>query len=306
MHTIEWMSSPFPAWLRRSPNTGLAIGGSAIALALVAGLVLAPPAGPPSRAEATIPPPPVVTTAEAAPASLSGGAVITLEGSRLEELTHVKVGGVPAEFEATDASATVVVPPSATYEAGTATLDLWDAAGRVESPDVEVVYEVQTPVDRQMAYAFAHWNDYNLEQYGNFNDWGGDCINFVSQTLVARGWQPTDDWFNDAQEDWAPAFVHVPSFDEWLRSHPEYGATTLTLDQRDQVKIGDVVLFDWDGDGSLDHAQVVSRVTTLADGSIRIGMVGHNLDSQYRDLDQALSADGQGGANATAFFWSIP
>ena len=289
-----------------SSRTTLALSGSAIALAVIAALAFAPPGSPSSRADATIPPPPKVTTAETATVSVSGGAVITLEGTRLEELTDVKVGGVRAQFEATDTSATVVVPPSATYHAGTATIDLWDAAGKVESPDVQVVYEVQSAVDRQMEYAFAHWNDYNLEQYGDFNEWGGDCINFVSQTLVARGWQPTDEWFNDAQEDWAPAFVHVPSFDAWLREHPEYGATTLTLDQRDQVKIGDVVLFDWEGDGSLDHAQVVSRVTTLADGSIRIGMVGHNLDSEYRDLDQALSADGQGGPNATAFFWSIP
>ncbi len=217
------------------------------------------------------------------------------------------MGGVRAEFAVTSPTeVTVVVPPSATYDAGTATVDAWQGARKVDSPDVEVVYEVQTAVDRQMQYAFDHWNDYNLAQYGDFNAWGGDCINFVSQTLVARGWQPTEDWFNDAQEDWAPAFVHVPSFDAWMREHPETGATTLTLDQRDQVKIGDVVLFDWEGDGSLDHAQVVSRVTTLADGSIRIAMVGHNLDSDYRDLDVALSPQGQGQAGATAFFWSIP
>ena len=307
MHTLEWMSSP--AWLLRSPHLRLAIGAAAVVLALIALIAAIGFASSTSQAvrpDAKTLPPPVVTAAETTTSSVSGGAVIALEGSRLEELTDVKVGGVQAQFEATDTSATVVVPPSATYDAGTATLALWDAAGKVDSPDVQVVYEVQSAVDRQMTYAFDHWNNYNLEQYGNFNDWGGDCMNFVSQTLVARGWEPTDDWFNDAQEDWAPAFVDVPSFDDWLRSHPEYGATTLTLDQRDQVKIGDVVLFDWDGDGSLDHAQVVSRVTKLANGEIRIGMVGHNLDSDYRDLDDALSSDGQGGANATAFFWSIP
>jgi putative amidase-like protein/IPT/TIG domain-containing protein len=287
-------------------RTMLTLTASAVALAAVAAAVVAPP-GSPSRPQADVYFPPVVTDAAATTAALAGGAVVTLEGTRLDELTDVKVGGVRAELEVTSpTTATVIVPPAATYDEGTAALELWHDARKVETPEVEVVYEVQTPVDRQMAYAFDHWNDYNLAQYGDFNEWGGDCINFVSQTLVARGWQPTDEWFNDAQQDWAPAFVHVPSFDAWLRSHPEYGVTTLTLDQRDQVKIGDVVLFDWEGDGSLDHAQVVSRVTTLADGSIRIAMVGHNVDSEYRDLDVALSSAGQGQPGATAFFWSIP
>jgi hypothetical protein len=293
------MSLPTP----RTARTALA--ASAVALAVIAALAFSPARAPLARSEAQIQLPPVVTSTLTATAPISGGAVLTLEGTRLDELTDVEVGGVHAEFHATSAtSATVVVPPAASYDAGTASLALWDSEGRIGSPDVEVVYESQSAVDRQMAYAFDHWNDYNLAQYGDFNEWGGDCINFVSQTLVARGWQPTEDWFNDAQEDWAPAFVHVPSFDAWLREHPEYGATTLTLDQRDQVKIGDVVLFDWEGDGSLDHAQVVSRVTTLGDGSIRIAMVGHNLDSDYRDLDAALATQGQAGA--TAFFWSIP
>lgn len=290
-----------------SPTPRAIAAIAVVALAVIAALVFAPHGVTSSRADSDSVPPPEVTSAVTATAALSGGAVISLEGTRLDEVTDVKVGGVRAQFSATSAtSATVIVPPAATYDAGTASVELWDGAGKVEAPDVEVVYEVETAVDQQMAYAFDHWNDYNLEQYGNFNEWGGDCMNFVSQTLVARGWQPTDEWFNDAQEDWAPAFVSATSFDEWLRSHPEYGATTLTLDQRDQVKIGDVVLFDWDGDGSLDHAQVVSRLTTHADGSIHIAMVGHNLDTDYRDLDVALSPKGQGQANATAFFWSIP
>lgn len=287
-------------------RTAVALTGSALALTVAATVLLLAP-GEGGRTGAAAEFPAKVTAAEASTAELSGGAVVTLEGIALDGLTEVTVGGVRAEFEVTSpTTATVTVPPAAAYDPGAALVEAWQGQRRVESVDVEVVYETQSPVDHQLAYAFDHWNDYNLAQYGDFNAWGGDCMNFVSQTLVARGWQPTEDWFNDAQESWAPAFVHVPSFDAWLESHPEYGATRLGLDEREQVKIGDVVLIDWEGDGSLDHAQVVSRITTLADGSIRIAMVGHNLDSDYRDLDVALSPAGQGQPGATAFFWSIP
>ena len=80
------------------------------------------------------------------------------------------------------------------------------------------------------------------------------------------------------------------------------GPNLATLDQRDQAKIGDLVVFDWDNNGSLDHIQVVSSITVV-DGVTEIGMVGHNLDSDYRDLDTVITVDHPG---ATGYFWSIP
>ncbi len=171
-------------------------------------------------------------------------------------------------------------------------------------PD-ELVDDRATPaVQQQLIYAVTYWNDYNTDLYGDFNEWGGDCQNFVSQTLVARGWKPNDEWFNDAQEDWAPAFVAVPSFDDYLREHPELGAVALTLDQRDQVKLGDVVVYDWDRDGSLDHIEVVTRIVHHDDGRITIATIGHSdINSWYRDLDHAITVEHPG---ALAYFWSIP
>jgi hypothetical protein len=124
----------------------------------------------------------------------------------------------------------------------------------------------------------------------------------VSQALLARGWTETPDWYNHAQQDWADAFVHVPSFVDWLDAHPEYGTSKLSLDERDKVKLGDLVVFDWDRDGSLDHIQMVSALVPTSAG-IEVKMVGHNLDSDYRDLDHAITVDEPGAA---AFFISIP
>ena len=281
-------------------------GGSGALGVVVATIVFAAPVGAKLTSDVDVVFPPKVTTAAATTAvSVSGGAVIPFEGSRLDELTEVTVGGVSAKFEVTsEKTATVVVPASATFDAGTAPVEFWDGESEIESPPVQVEYQAQSPVDQQMAYAFDHWNNYNVAEFGDFNPWGGDCVNFVSQTLLARGWVQTDDWYNDAQQSWTPSFVHVPSMDDWLRSNPDLGATILTLDQRDQVKVGDIVVMDWDGSGSLDHTQVVSRVSTREDGTIKIEMVGHNLDTDYRDLDVAFTEDGR--TQATAYFWSIP
>ncbi len=234
---------------------------------------------------------------------LSGGETVGILGIGLGAVTAVSFGGQPADLLAvTNTEVTVVVPHTIGYEPGEVAISLETSEGPVAG-DLTWQYVVASAVDRQLEYAFRHWNDYNLTYFGDFNAWGGDCMNFVSQTLLARGWGVTEEWFNNAQEEWGDAFVHVPSFDAWLSQHPEYGAVRLGLNDRDQAKIGDVVVFDWDGDGSLDHAQVISQVTTVGDET-RIAMVGHNMDTMYRDLDGALEL--QGGPHAQAWIWSIP
>ncbi len=234
---------------------------------------------------------------------LSGGETVGILGIGLGAVTAVSFGGQPADLLAvTNTEVTVVVPHTIGYEPGEVAISLETSEGPVAG-DLTWQYVVASAVDRQLEYAFRHWNDYNLTYFGDFNAWGGDCMNFVSQTLLARGWRVTEEWFNNAQEEWGDAFVHVPSFDAWLSQHPEYGAVRLGLNDRDQAKIGDVVVFDWDGDGSLDHAQVISQVTTVGDET-RIAMVGHNMDTMYRDLDGALEL--QGGPHAQAWIWSIP
>lgn len=243
--------------------------------------------------------------AELAPleGGLTGGETVTISGTDLETITRVTIGGEEAGSVTVVDSTTVtaVVPHSIDYVSGKVVeVEVLDASGvvAVASP-LTYTYTAITAIDRQLEYAFAHWNNYNLASYGDFTTWGGDCINFVSQTLIARGWTTTAEWFNDAQQEWAPAFVHVPTFDEWLTSHPEIGATRLTLADSAQAKIGDVVMFDWDGEGSLDHAQVISGI----EGD-QIYMVGHDIDTIYRSIDTALQQ--QGTPAALVYFWSLP
>jgi len=250
---------------------------------------------------------PVVESVTPNEGGLVGGETMIITGSDLTAVTSVEVDGVPiTPARVVNGAIELDVPNAVDYQPGPVEVVVFHGAAAIA--EHEWTYLTSTPVDRQLEYAFRHWDDYNTFYFGDFNEWGGDCMNFVSQTLIARGWTPTADWFNTGQVEWADSFVHVPSFDEWLAGHPEYGAVRLDPDEFASAKAGDLVMFDWEGDGSLDHAQVVSRVA--GDGSktddewAGIQMVGHNVDSTYRGIDEALVQ--QGTSSARVHIWSIP
>ena len=53
---------------------------------------------------------------------------------------------------------------------------------------------LSAPVQAQIDYALKYWQDYNEAEYGVLGD--NDCVNFASQSLIARGWQQDDEWFH--------------------------------------------------------------------------------------------------------------
>ena len=52
-----------------------------------------------------------------------------------------------------------------------------------------------TPVEAQMSYLMAHYDDRNVGEFGQRG--GADCVNFASQGLLARGWTMTAEWWHD-------------------------------------------------------------------------------------------------------------
>lgn len=164
-----------------------------------------------------------------------------------------------------------------------------------------VAYAALTDVDRQLAYAMRTWKDYNLAEYGTMNPIGGDCANYVSQTLVARGWAQRDDWYNRAAgAQHSATWTYCPAMDPWLTAHAaEFGLTRRSLDERSKVKVGDIVFYDWNDNQSPDHVTIVSEVFTEPDGTVRIKSASHNQDGPYRDLDEMITVQHPGG---TAWF----
>jgi len=245
-----------------------------------------------------------------AAASVSGGDTLTLTGSVLDEVDRVTVGGREAS-DVTVVSATEVTavsPRTEDYQPDAGEVIAWIGDTPVATDTAPTLqYEVVTGVDRQLSYALKHWQreDYNLAEWGELNSVGGDCANFVSQTLIQRGWEMTDDWFSyDQSANRTASWGYVPAMDAWLEANAEqYGLTKLTSEQRDQVKVGDIVMFDWERNGTNNHVQIVSDVVTNDDGSISVLMVGHNKDTDFRDFDETITVDWPGGSG---YFWSIP
>lgn len=245
-----------------------------------------------------------VSAIEPASGSVSGGTV-TITGANLEKVASVQVGGQAAAItQATSDKVVVTVPAAQNFAAGAVPITVADSAGKAVATDGKTyTYQVSTPVDQQLAYAMAHWNNYNTAQYGDLNPVGGDCANFVSQTLIARGWQMNSDWYNhDAAADWSPAWGYVPAMDDYFRENAaKLGLTEYSFDQRDKIKVGDIVMFDWNDNDSLDHVQIVSGVQNV-NGKITIQMAGHNEDTNYRDLDHTITVEHPG---AIGHFWSL-
>jgi hypothetical protein len=248
-------------------------------------------------------PSPAVASVEPAALSVSGGQTVTLAGTGLAAATAVMFAGTPGTDlqVAGDGSVTVVAPRSADYE--DRAVDVQVMAGDAALTTATAAYAAQTPVDRQLQYALAHWDAYNLAEYGDFNPSGGDCVNFVSQTLIQRGWEMTNEWHNrGGGSDWTYEWIHVPTFDRWLTANAAaLGITRLELADRDRLKVGDIVIFDWNRNASADHTQIISAIEPKDGGNV-VKMVGHNLDNDYRDLDETITTEHPG---AQVHFWSV-
>lgn len=276
------------------------------------------PSGGPSGpgASPSAPSAPRVSALSSDAGGLTGGDRVTLTGEGLASVTGVSFGEVAATGleHAADGTLSVVVPPSNNFVSGEVALALATAEGPVafagEAPRYH--YSVISGVDRQMDYLFRHWNNYNTAEWGNMNPSGGDCTNFTSQGLIARGWQQSSLWSSPGVN--APASTEswrfTPSMDAWLASDTSRGAVRLEMDQRDQLKIGDIGIFLWTGTGRPDHVMTVSRVEVV-DGVTKVAFVSHNLDGDYRDLDEVIAEKNAlnaaaGGGQMKAWFYSIP
>lgn len=245
-------------------------------------------------------------TLASATGSVTGGASVTIKGEGLDDVASVSFGGtvIPVAKASNDQKVVVKAPAAANYQPASVKVTLLDKAGKpVATAAKPYTYTAATPVAKQLAYALTYWKNYNTAAYGDLNSIGGDCANFVSQTLIARGWTMNGTWYNhDAAGSWSPAWGYVPAMDDYFAANAKtLGLERLSSDQRDKVALGDIGIFDWDGDGDRDHVQVVTAITHV-DGKIKVEFASHNDDYDYRDLDNTLTVQHPGGA---MHFWHL-
>ncbi|MDR5700526.1 amidase domain-containing protein [Agromyces aerolatus] len=305
--------------------TGL--GALAVANDVPASLFAATtPASPaPSDAVAGTSEPTITSDLSEAAAPFTGGTSITVTGERLDAVAQVSVAGTPADIlEASADHLTFAVPATTGDAIGAAEVVFADGEGRpvtvsVPSADASasaeasagaepggsseasapatdartgsltLTYTSDPGIDAQLAYVLEYWDDYNTAEYPAVT--GKDAVNFASQSLIARGWTMDDAWNVDsATGAMSAAWSSSTSLRDYLLTRTDR-ATELTDAQRDQVKVGDLAQFDWDGSGDRDHTAVVTRVERT-DAGTKVWVASHTKDADYWDVDAALASGG--------------
>lgn len=275
--------------------------------------------------------PRITSDLSVAEAPVTGGTVITVEGTELTSIVSVNIGGLTAPIvAATDETVSFETPAVSAESVGSLAVTFLDASGEpvhigpatstasvasvgvgIDNPaplaptsspaplslSLTLTYVPDPRVVSQMGYVMAHWSDYNTAEFPVIS--GNDCMNFTSQSLLARGWVMDAGWFYDASTGaYSPSWVSSTAFRDYLATRPDLGVE-LDDSQRDLVTVGDIAQFDWDSSGDRDHTAIVSRVERTETGT-RIWVAGHTKDSDYWDVDEALTTGG-----GTVHYWSL-
>ena len=156
-------------------------------------------------------------------------------------------------------------------------------------------------VQAQLDYVARHWSDRNIEGYGSLGD--TDCVNFASQSLEVRGWPQTDEWWHTevgGHHSYSSAWISSGEMFRYFERHPEL-ATFVDDSQRESVSLGDIVQFDWDSNGAVDHTGIVNRIDDSGEG-IQISYASHSSDRESQGVDAAIERDGRGG---TISYWHL-
>ncbi|MGN6445547.1 amidase domain-containing protein [Amnibacterium sp.] len=255
-----------------------------------------PPTADPSPTPTPTPvvPLPQVATIDKHVGHTTASRTATITGTHLLNLAGVQIAGVamPDLVVLSDDLARFVIPNAIDYQARTAAITTTAYSDPTAQPTgLTFQYRVTSKLDRQMAYAFRYWNVSSNRTFGYLS--GNDCANFASQTLLARGWKRSSQWFDYGPGRWSPTWVSSTALSRWLQKRKDL-ATHLTYAQRDLVSVGDIVQFRWPGHpksySSWDHTAIVSKVVVLPNGRHDIFYVAHTTNRQYGGSTGALAA----------------
>lgn len=136
-------------------------------------------------------------------------------------------------------------------------------------------------------YAEKYWKNYNTA-YRSFSNAGGDCTNFVSQSLYAGGWKhattSTEDygtwWYGTSGQ--SDSWVGVNEW-SWFT---QTAKRTTPLANAYQMDLGDVLQMDFDKDGAKDHTMITSYRST---GGVPY-LTYHDTNTYRRSLSSIISS----------------
>jgi hypothetical protein len=149
--------------------------------------------------------------------------------------------------------------------------------------------------EEAVAYADRWWDSENPE----FIAFAVDCTNYISQCLFAGGApihytgnRGTGWWYKgyvSGKEWWSYSWAVSNSLENLLSSST-WGLKAEVVDRAEQLMLGDVIIYDWDGDGTYQHSTIV---TAFDAGGMPL-VNAHTVSSRHRYWDYKNSYAWQG------------
>ena len=143
--------------------------------------------------------------------------------------------------------------------------------------------------DREAAreYADRHWNEPNAQ----FIRFDVDCTNYVSQCLYAggapmhyTGGRESGWWYRGrtaGREEWSYSWTVAHALQWYLAGKRAGGLAAERVPAPDMLTVGDVICYDFDGDGRFEHTAFV----TGSDGAGMPLVNAHTTNSKRRYWD---------------------
>lgn len=133
------------------------------------------------------------------------------------------------------------------------------------------------PYDRTAAVSYLmQWVARRNPDWAAYDDYGGNCINFASQTLYAGGIPMASDWYWAGEEDYAYAWINVGGFTNWVTGDP----SPLVCDPDAAYytgRPGDLILMGIET--ARNHATTISSLVTDAEGRTVDYLLCSNTDN---------------------------
>lgn len=151
---------------------------------------------------------------------------------------------------------------------------------KVDSPAPIADDAPTTSIQSQLDYITANWNSQKNSSYGYLPR--RNCANFASQSLIARGWKMRDSWFNRGNWRFSANWTSSTAMARYIKSVEG----SKNIKKASNVRIGDMVFFDWDGNSGAtgrDHTGVVTLVRDTEYG-LKIYYASHTTHGLYQSV----------------------
>ncbi|MFC7062739.1 amidase domain-containing protein [Halobacillus seohaensis] len=137
--------------------------------------------------------------------------------------------------------------------------------------------------DRREAIRYAEqwWDNYNPA----FQNFDVDCTNYISQCLHAGGapmWGQSNrskGWWH-GNNNWSYSWSVAHSL-RWYLSGSRQGLVASEVSEASQLSLGDVICYDFQGDGRYDHTTIVVSKTSQGEPLVN----AHTTNSRQRFWD---------------------